>query len=350
LACIMALPLWRSSRSVFLDRACIHQSDAVLRKLGVDSIGAFLKMSKFMVVLWDPTYVTRLWCVFEMAAYLKTHDTDKDKRKRLIIRPLMLGPVSFAMFVGCVLVYMYYLLSPPSLHPMIIMPLWVPLCVTPVLHALRKYHRRLSTLKEQCHNFSVDGAFCHCCTVAHVDRNTGEVIPCDRELVEACIVSWFGDMSSFEDEVRTHLYSNFARQLGNHAFPYHWLVCSMCPTVWAHFDIFAAKFRIGMYVEAAATLVYALTFWLCVIPLFFVWCVKSAALLRRKCRAFAGADIWVSAFIALVSAVPCAGIWWATYLPSQIDADTEIIRSLVFFGIFAPLSAAAWRATCSCCG
>ena len=45
--------------SVFLDRICIHQSDPRLKMEGVMSIGAFLKRSERMLVLWDASYMQR---------------------------------------------------------------------------------------------------------------------------------------------------------------------------------------------------------------------------------------------------------------------------------------------------
>ena len=50
---------------VFLDIACIDQEDENRKFESVVSMGGVLKRSKSMMVLWSPTYVRRLWCVFE---------------------------------------------------------------------------------------------------------------------------------------------------------------------------------------------------------------------------------------------------------------------------------------------
>ncbi|CAE8674441.1 unnamed protein product [Polarella glacialis] len=57
--------------SYFFDRLCITQSDAELKQVGIDSIGAYLRNSDSMLVLWGPEYFTRLWCVFELAVFLE---------------------------------------------------------------------------------------------------------------------------------------------------------------------------------------------------------------------------------------------------------------------------------------
>ncbi|CAE8693295.1 unnamed protein product [Polarella glacialis] len=57
--------------SYFLDCLCINQSDAELKQAGIDSIGAYLRNSDTMLVLWSPEYFTRLWCCFELAVFLE---------------------------------------------------------------------------------------------------------------------------------------------------------------------------------------------------------------------------------------------------------------------------------------
>ncbi|CAE8581905.1 unnamed protein product [Polarella glacialis] len=57
--------------SCFLDCLCINQSDAALKQAGIDSIGAYLRNSDSMLVLWGPEYFTRLWRCFELAVFME---------------------------------------------------------------------------------------------------------------------------------------------------------------------------------------------------------------------------------------------------------------------------------------
>ncbi|CAE8639537.1 unnamed protein product [Polarella glacialis] len=57
--------------SYFLDCLCINQSDAELKQAGIDPIGAYLRNSDSMLVLWAPAYFTRLWCCFELAVFME---------------------------------------------------------------------------------------------------------------------------------------------------------------------------------------------------------------------------------------------------------------------------------------
>ncbi|CAE7236044.1 unnamed protein product, partial [Symbiodinium microadriaticum] len=53
----LTLLLFPRRRMVFLDRACVMQSDEALKAEAVVSMGGILKSSKSMLVLWDRTYV-----------------------------------------------------------------------------------------------------------------------------------------------------------------------------------------------------------------------------------------------------------------------------------------------------
>ncbi|CAE7361027.1 HERC1 [Symbiodinium sp. CCMP2456] len=61
----------------FLDVACIHQTDEAEMQQGINNIGSFLSASSQLHVLWSGPYLTRLWCIFEIAAYRKLNPTGK---------------------------------------------------------------------------------------------------------------------------------------------------------------------------------------------------------------------------------------------------------------------------------
>jgi len=60
-------------QTFFFDRCCIHQTDTEKKIRGIREIGNFLKCSRGMVVLWDPTYFSRMWCMFELATFALVH-------------------------------------------------------------------------------------------------------------------------------------------------------------------------------------------------------------------------------------------------------------------------------------
>ena len=65
LAALVTLIIWRPRHRVFLDRICINQHDSKLKAAAICSLAGMLSRSDKMLVLWDPTWSERLWCLFE---------------------------------------------------------------------------------------------------------------------------------------------------------------------------------------------------------------------------------------------------------------------------------------------
>eukprot|EP00929_Paragymnodinium_shiwhaense_P110286 TRINITY_DN7717_c0_g1_i1.p1 TRINITY_DN7717_c0_g1~~TRINITY_DN7717_c0_g1_i1.p1 ORF type:complete len:639 (-),score=34.04 TRINITY_DN7717_c0_g1_i1:612-2528(-) len=59
-----------SGDRVFLDKICIHQTDPVLKRDGIESLPAFIERSTKIVVLYTNEYIQRLWTVYELATFL----------------------------------------------------------------------------------------------------------------------------------------------------------------------------------------------------------------------------------------------------------------------------------------
>lgn len=55
---------------VFLDRTCVCQTDAELKRRGIQHLAAFLARSCSMLVLYSDIYLQKLWTVYELATYL----------------------------------------------------------------------------------------------------------------------------------------------------------------------------------------------------------------------------------------------------------------------------------------
>ena len=105
---VMIFLLWRSQRLVFLDRICINQHDADLKRASIYSLGGIVGRSQEMLVLWDSTWSDRLWCQFEFSAFLKKRSDEQV----LVIRPTFLGPCSCVVFIG-----ISFLTSPSTTWP-----------------------------------------------------------------------------------------------------------------------------------------------------------------------------------------------------------------------------------------
>jgi hypothetical protein len=81
---------------VFLDKACIHQTNNERKREGVHSLAAFIRHSERMLVVYTDTYLEKLWTVYELASFLAIHP-----RHKLDVLPVFLPVV----IVISVLVY-----------------------------------------------------------------------------------------------------------------------------------------------------------------------------------------------------------------------------------------------------
>ena len=61
---LLTFTAWRARGSIFVDRLCINQFDPRMKSEGILNIGAILKRSHSLLVLFDETYAERLWCLF----------------------------------------------------------------------------------------------------------------------------------------------------------------------------------------------------------------------------------------------------------------------------------------------
>lgn len=53
----------------FLDKCSVNQTDPWMKHRGIIHLCEYVQASDVMVVLWDPTYLRRLWCVCELALF-----------------------------------------------------------------------------------------------------------------------------------------------------------------------------------------------------------------------------------------------------------------------------------------
>eukprot|EP00927_Polykrikos_kofoidii_P083101 TRINITY_DN8429_c0_g1_i6.p1 TRINITY_DN8429_c0_g1~~TRINITY_DN8429_c0_g1_i6.p1 ORF type:complete len:533 (-),score=53.31 TRINITY_DN8429_c0_g1_i6:64-1662(-) len=242
---VSTLLCWRSRRLVFLDKICISQVNEKKKLDAVMGIGAFLKASKRMLVMMDSTYTTRLWCIFELAAYSKLMESDSEKV--MCLRPLAYGRIFICVFSSSIismtvrsLVRMGYVW--PSAYNVV-----HALPIIALLHNMRRYQDAMEKLSGQLLEFSMDASKCYCCQVCHVHPDTSAHISCDREAVQKCIESWWGSIDAFTDFVRNCLHGRLARDVGCAGVPY-WLVLWMhLPHLWFFMDYISAKWRQNSY-------------------------------------------------------------------------------------------------------
>jgi len=218
------------TRYCFLDKTCIHQTDEAKKAIGIKQLGAFLRYSEHMVVLWQPKYFTRLWCVYELAAFMHMN---KDCR-RVSFLPLKLSVFAIALNVFhsvaticfCILLPWTLLLPEHAEWVAEVVPkaaqypyLWL-VCVvlnfvglyaltSPFFWMFCKWHMRdRKELLQQVRTFEFEKAEC--------------LKESDREFVQEQIEHWFGEVAQFEHYVRTAVAERVEEMLNEQGpVPYH---------------------------------------------------------------------------------------------------------------------------------
>ncbi|CAJ1384108.1 unnamed protein product [Effrenium voratum] len=216
LAAVLSAFLWPwvpevlclKSNKCFLDVVCIHQTDADLKERGIYGLGGFLKVSRELRVLWTGPYLSRLWCVFELAAY---HSANPRGQTNLTSVPIELG-VFVAMigsYVASICFAFAYaiptasdsLSSGSSLAPNVRFFLALFFGMLPivfVIHSLRNIFQKHAQMLEGLEHFDAEQASCRS--------------DFDREFIFTGIKAWFGSTMNFNHYVRTTLRRSLLRK------------------------------------------------------------------------------------------------------------------------------------------
>lgn len=242
----LTLLFWRSRKLAFLDIACINQTDGRMKAEALVSMGAFLKESKSLLVLWDATYVTRLWCVFELGAFLHSKGPEAKAAKCLQVCPVFVGPAFLAGHLGFSVLLLVFLISQVGLFPwgaLLLGGLAFP-CLVLLADLVLAHCRSIEVMQHQVRDFTIEQSKSACCSRGHVDANGGPML-CDRRIILRCISAWFGSKEKFESAVRGQLLQVLVHQLANRVFSYWRIVQITAPAGWAILDTWCDNFKRG---------------------------------------------------------------------------------------------------------
>mmetsp|Transcript_143107 Transcript_143107/g.398748 ORF Transcript_143107/g.398748 Transcript_143107/m.398748 type:complete len:396 (+) Transcript_143107:50-1237(+) len=278
--------------TVFFDRLCVHQGDVELKEMGVLSFAAIVARSQRMVLLWSPTYFTRLWCTLECATLVRIATRDKSGKAHL---PLVFYPTSIAanaFRTACALTFCCILYSSakipelPRFQSMNMLILAVTICtVSPMyLHTLRRYMRQRMLLSRQMEEFSVSNAGC----VAEADRN----------MIYQTLQDWFGTPDAFNKVVHTTVREHVLRAIGSEVrVPFRVMSLGFMPMVCHQLDFIPIYCSLGGLWGVMMLLE---------LPTYILWAIAQCQLLHQLARRLARerhpfvADVAVSASAAFV--------------------------------------------------
>ncbi|CAE6950485.1 unnamed protein product, partial [Symbiodinium sp. KB8] len=260
--CITLL-LWHARKLVFLDIACIHQTDDVRRAEAIMSMGAFLNRSTSMLVLWA------------------------DRKADLQIIPPLLGPA----LLGCEMLlcvqsvlYFYIESSVASSDEAIVAGERYIMLVGPlgllfgfVTHTWRGYARSIEALQKQLREFKVEHARSACCDRGHEENS----IICDREIILQCIAAWYNSLGSFESQVQTEVRMAVIDQLGYKVFTYQRALLMLTPHAWLRLEYVSS--HAGDAIRQVADLAQMFTYLLAILPVVNKLGICLCYRLRARC-------------------------------------------------------------------
>lgn len=272
IATTLVMIFWRPRKGIFLDRICISSNEK-LKAEAIFSLAGLLKHSDSMLILWDPTWTERLWCLFELAAFLQSK---KDQKKQLLIRPTLSGPLHISFFLvsfaGMIPINMVPMdVSEPIL--MLANAGGVVLCASVAsyvaMSTLRSYFRDLDTMKQQLLRVSFDTSRASCCDDGH--RRGGRRTPCDRKILKECVKQWFGSQETFEHTLRSEILEILTRDLAKRVFTTKSTLAMFMPIIWAFMDHAASEERFypgQFWVKwTGAAMLEGLSIWLLFMPI-----------------------------------------------------------------------------------
>ncbi|CAE7244748.1 ift122 [Symbiodinium sp. CCMP2592] len=331
---LLLLLFWQSSSKVFLDRTCIHQGDGRLKAEGIINLGALLKKSRTLVVVWDPSYLSRLWCVFELAAFIHGHreDPSSSLKKHLVIKPSVLVPLTFLVGANSALTLLFETALPDTDVVAFMRIVLFAGSQFPLIYIIQRLWRKVMDAEKQFRNFSMQKVKCYCCSVNHLDQ-AGKPMPCDKEIIADCIVEWYGSVEDFEVGVRTHVHDAFIEQVSRFPLGYQWTVGMTTCILWGQLDAIAARAHGGAYSYAASVVVVTMAWFLWVTPTHFLIMIRIIAYLMETCQ---------SKSLLFSSLATCVGyivIGVFTFLPHALQAllyqafPEPLVGAGVFWGV-----------------
>lgn len=105
--------------SLWVDRACAHQTDHELKRRQIQALPVFVARSSSMLVLWDDEYFQRLWCQLELATFAKYGSLQKVNILPLWLAPWLLSALVINLGAASGWNFLWYGLSPDFLYSVV---------------------------------------------------------------------------------------------------------------------------------------------------------------------------------------------------------------------------------------
>eukprot|EP00435_Cladocopium_sp_Y103_P013215 s1548_g3.t1 len=211
----------------FLDIACVHQTDPELRERGVYGIGGWLSVSKELRILWSPPYFSRLWCVFEVAAYRIANPKGK-----ITFQPVFVENLVIIAWL-CVFMIVWFDISGlqfPEFRWLFLLVefLMTVLVILPLKVLWAKKRQAIADLRD----FTLSEVVCGDETF-------------DRPFVCSAIKGWYGSLDGFTDFVRGPLRQDLLNDFSTVHLPFAYYFMIASPFFGRYLDYSLAMWSSG---------------------------------------------------------------------------------------------------------
>ncbi|CAJ1429578.1 unnamed protein product, partial [Effrenium voratum] len=173
------------------------------------------------------SYLTRLWCTFELAAFYHSQPEGK-----VVLLPIILGRVTSE--IALISWLMEFLRAHIETWQRNLALFFVSLAFASRFH---DFLMEVDILSDELARFSAQNAKCFCCSNSHRHPVTLEVLSCDRKLVNHSIAHWYGNgignvqegLARFDELIRGQLRQQIREVIRGARIPYHFVLVS---SVW----------------------------------------------------------------------------------------------------------------------
>ena len=324
MGCVLVPYVPLKSDQCFLDFACIHQTDSSQMKQGIMSISSFLKASEELRVLWSEPLLSRLWCVFEIAAFRKLKPEGK----------IVIAPVTNEFF-ACMM-FLWWQIACPAFWlarggagggriQTILPALASVLCILMPASALAisRNHRSCEKLKSDLANFDVKSVKCS--------------NDFDRDCIHDAITTWYGSLDAFSAYVRgpfSQEILDLMRTSGSVSS--HYLILPITPLICLASDQVLALWKAGAPAQTVISFFFCHVVCLALLffpamGIFFTWITKRG-LRFGKCRCQPMVEVCIILAVCVIFSV--AGSFFAIVATSRSFGMTIVWYSftLLFAG------------------
>ncbi|CAE7274379.1 pmpB, partial [Symbiodinium natans] len=213
----------------FIDVASIDQQDRRLMERGIYGIAGFLRVSSELRVLWSSPYLSRLWCIFELAAYKKVNPSGIISFRPLFVERILLGLLMAALTSGFCLI-----LVRSGTGGSVMIYLNYGVFVLPYLLVaalLRRNYQEKHELRQELEHFDLNQVQCS--------------QDFDRKFIHAAIEKWYGSKEAFTEHVRRDLRHELEPSLAISRFPLPYLLLWFATLLSTSFEFFLALWKGG---------------------------------------------------------------------------------------------------------